>query len=69
MTSRDYTPNFLLKLLAKDLNYAIKESASHLKKLTTANAALELLNNAIAQGQGDKDMAAVVEPLRGNGPL
>lgn len=65
MNSRDFTPNFLLKLLAKDLNYAVKESAPHLKKLTTANAALELLNNAIAAGSGEKDMSAVIEPLRG----
>jgi 3-hydroxyisobutyrate dehydrogenase len=64
MTARDYTPNFLLKLLAKDLNYAVKESKSHLDKLTTASTALELLNNAIAQGLGEKDMSAVVEPLR-----
>ena len=64
MTSRDYTPNFLLKLLAKDLNYAMKESKSHLDKLTTASTAIELLNNAIAQGLGEKDMSAVAEPLR-----
>ena len=64
MTARDYTPNFLLRLLAKDLGYAIAEGERRSLKLTTAASALELFKQAIAAGYGDKDMAAVVEQFR-----
>jgi 3-hydroxyisobutyrate dehydrogenase len=60
----DYTPNFLLPLMAKDLGYAIKESAAAGHPLKTPVTALEIFQNAIAAGLGEKDMAAVVEPLR-----
>ena len=64
MTAKDYSPNFLMRLLAKDLGYAMKEAAERSVKLTTAQTALNLLQNAISQGYGDFDMSAVVEPLR-----
>jgi 3-hydroxyisobutyrate dehydrogenase len=64
MTGPDYTPNFLLRLLAKDLNYARQESERLSLELVTARAALERLEQAIAAGCGEMDMAAVVEPLR-----
>ena len=64
MTAGDYTPNFLLKLMAKDLSYAVQENAIHGQPLATATTALELFQRAIAAGHGDKDMSAVVEPLR-----
>jgi 3-hydroxyisobutyrate dehydrogenase len=64
MTILDYTPNFLLRLMAKDLTYAIKEGQALSLDLKTAASALEVFQQAIAQGHGDKDMAAVVEPLR-----
>jgi len=66
MTARDYTPNFLLRLMAKDLGYAIAEGQQHLLKLTTAASALEVFNQSIAAGQGDKDMSAVMEQFRSN---
>jgi 3-hydroxyisobutyrate dehydrogenase len=62
--ARDYTPNFHLKLMAKDLTYAIKEAQAHKLKLTTAQSSLELIQQAVAKGFGEKDIAAVVEPLR-----
>jgi 3-hydroxyisobutyrate dehydrogenase len=62
--ARDYTPNFHLKLMAKDLTYAMKEAEAHKLKLTTAQASLDLIQQAVAKGYGEKDIAAVVEPLR-----
>jgi 3-hydroxyisobutyrate dehydrogenase len=64
MTARDYTPNFLLRLMAKDLGYAIAEGASRGRPPATAAAALEVFKTAIAAGHGERDMAAVIEPLR-----
>lgn len=60
----DYTPNFLLRLMAKDLGYALKEGAAAGHPLQTPESALEVFQRAIAAGHGDQDMAAVVEPLR-----
>jgi 3-hydroxyisobutyrate dehydrogenase len=64
MTAADYTPNFLLRLMAKDLNYSLKEAEKLSLHLTTATAALETFQKAIAAGFGDKDIAAAVEVLR-----
>jgi 3-hydroxyisobutyrate dehydrogenase len=64
MASRDYTPHFLLKLMGKDLRYAIQEATAHGMKLTTAECALETVNRAVAAGHGEKDLSAAIEPLR-----
>ena len=64
MTTPDYSPNFFLRLMAKDLGYAIEAAASHGVPLPTGSAALDSFRRAIADGYGDRDMAAVVEPLR-----
>jgi 3-hydroxyisobutyrate dehydrogenase len=64
MTTPDYSPNFYLRLMAKDLGYAIGAAAGHDVPLQTGSAALESFQRAIAGGYGDHDMAAVVEPLR-----
>jgi 3-hydroxyisobutyrate dehydrogenase len=64
MTSADYTPNFLLKLMAKDLGYAIQEGRGLSVNLATAAAALEDFQKGIDSGLGESDMAAVVEPMR-----
>jgi 3-hydroxyisobutyrate dehydrogenase len=64
MTAADYTPNFLLRLMAKDLGYAIGEGGTLAVDLRTARAALEEFQTAIATGHGEQDFAAVVEPLR-----
>jgi 3-hydroxyisobutyrate dehydrogenase len=64
MTASDYTPNFFLKLMAKDLSYAIQEGRGLSVELSTATAALGDFQSAIAAGLGDKDMSAVAEPLR-----
>lgn len=64
MSTPDYTPNFFLRLMAKDLGYAMEESGRAGLELKTAAAALERFQSAVASGYGDQDMAAVVEPLR-----
>ena len=64
MTQPDYTPNFLLRLMAKDLTYARQEAINQSLHLATASAALEVFESAIAAGHGEKDIAAVIEPLR-----
>jgi 3-hydroxyisobutyrate dehydrogenase len=63
MTTQDFTPNFLLRLMAKDLNYAIMEGGKLSVELKTAVAALEEFQRGIAAGHGEKDIAAVVKPL------
>ena len=68
MTAADYTPNFLLKLMAKDLDYALMEGRAAGHAPATAAAALGLFRGAIAAGHGDQDMSAVIEPLRKNSP-
>jgi 3-hydroxyisobutyrate dehydrogenase len=68
MTAPDYTPNFLLKLMTKDLGYALIEGKKSSVNLATVEAALTVFQKAIADGQGDKDMAAIVESVRGKGP-
>jgi 3-hydroxyisobutyrate dehydrogenase len=63
MAKPDYTPNFLLRLMAKDLTYARQEAVGQSLHLATACAALEVFQNAIKAGHGEKDIAAVIEPL------
>jgi 3-hydroxyisobutyrate dehydrogenase len=64
MTAPDFTPNFLLRLLAKDLGYAIAEGKKVSVELGTAAAALDSFQKSIAAGDGEKDIAAVVEKFR-----
>ena len=64
MLSRDYTVNFYLKLMSKDLQYAGEAAAESGVELTTAANARMLFEHAAALGYGDKDMSTVIEPLR-----
>jgi 3-hydroxyisobutyrate dehydrogenase len=64
MTTPDFTPNFLLRLMAKDLGYAITEGKKVSVELGTAAAALDSFQKSIAAGDGEKDIAAVVEKFR-----
>ena len=64
MCAPDFTPNFFLRLMAKDLGYASGEAAKAGQQLTIAAMARDVFQRAIAAGHGDKDMSAVVEPLR-----
>ncbi|MGC2402527.1 MAG: NAD(P)-dependent oxidoreductase [Acidobacteriaceae bacterium] len=64
MTARQYEPNFALQLMAKDLRYAVNEADRFTLDLDTGRAALRVFEHAIAAGQGEEDMAAVVEQFR-----
>jgi 3-hydroxyisobutyrate dehydrogenase len=64
MTAKNYDVNFLLRLMTKDIRYAEAEAASCDVELNTAMAARRLFEKAIEQGYGEKDMSAVIEPLR-----
>lgn len=64
MISHNYSVNFLLRLMAKDLLYAEKEAAQCNVDLKTAEVARSLFEAAVAKGFGDKDMASVIEPFR-----
>ena len=67
MTAKDYTPNFMLKLMTKDIGYAIQEGRTRGQTLATAEVALQLFQRAMAQGRGDEDMAVMIEPMRQSG--
>ena len=64
MAAHDYTPNFPLRLMTKDLTYSLKEAGQHGVRLNMVATALENFKNAIAAGYGDKDFSAIVEPAR-----
>ncbi len=64
MTAPAAAPNFLLRLMAKDLGYAIMEGGKLAVELTTAAAALAAFQRAVTAGHGEQDIAAVVAPLR-----
>lgn len=64
ITAEDYSPNFYLHLLAKDMGYAIAEGESRGVPMAMAGTALGILRRSIDRGDGDKDMAAVVEQFR-----
>jgi 3-hydroxyisobutyrate dehydrogenase len=64
MVSQNYSVNFLLSLMTKDLLYAQNEAARNNVDLKTAEVARSLFEAAIAQGLGNEDMSSVIEPLR-----
>jgi 3-hydroxyisobutyrate dehydrogenase len=64
MTTKDYTPNFMMELMAKDLTYAIAEAKKLSLDLTSAQCALDRLTKAIAAGHGKRDFSSVIETLR-----
>jgi 3-hydroxyisobutyrate dehydrogenase len=68
MTARDYTPNFLLRLMAKDLTYALGEGRRHGLSLATVASALEVCAQALARGRGEEDFSVIIEPLREAAP-
>ena len=64
MLERDYTPNFHLSLMAKDLSYSLKEGERCGVTLSTASAALEEFERALEQGREHDDFSAVIEAVR-----
>jgi 3-hydroxyisobutyrate dehydrogenase len=60
----DFTPNFVLRLMAKDLSYAIEEGTRNHVNLQAAAPALAEFQRAIAAGYGESDFSAVLEAIR-----
>lgn len=60
----DFTPNFPLKLMTKDIGYAMREAATNRLNLQTAAPALEVFKHAVAEGLGDQDFSAVVKSVK-----
>jgi len=59
IAANDFTPNFALRWMAKDLSYALRNAATKGISLQTATAALQVFQRAIAEGHGDEDFSAV----------
>jgi 3-hydroxyisobutyrate dehydrogenase len=66
MVARDYTPNFLVPLMVKDLTYGMQTFSAAGIELATARAARDRFAASAEAGFHDKDIAAVIEPLRRN---
>ncbi len=66
MTQRTYEVNFLLRLMAKDLRYAHAAAAERGVNLSMAEPAQAMFAQAQQQGEGERDMSAVVEVVRKN---
>ena len=64
ITARDYSVNFQLALMRKDMSYAIAEGERHHVSLETVRAAFTNLSHAKGTPWDDADFAAVVEAIR-----
>jgi 3-hydroxyisobutyrate dehydrogenase len=64
MVAHQYEPNFVLRLMAKDLRYAVAEAETQTLDLDMGRAALRVFEHAISAGHGEEDMSAVVEQFR-----
>jgi 3-hydroxyisobutyrate dehydrogenase len=56
--------NFELRLMAKDLGYAVDDASRNGLPLETASAALGVFKRAIERGHGNQDMSAVITATR-----
>jgi 3-hydroxyisobutyrate dehydrogenase-like beta-hydroxyacid dehydrogenase len=59
IAANDFTLNFALRWMTKDLAYALGEASTRKISLQTAAAALSVFQHAIAEGHGDEDFSAV----------
>jgi 3-hydroxyisobutyrate dehydrogenase len=62
--ANDFTPNFVLRLMAKDLTYAREEGERHGVAMNSATPAIADFEKAIAAGYGEKDFSAVIPALQ-----
>jgi 3-hydroxyisobutyrate dehydrogenase len=61
VATNDYTPNFPLRWMAKDLSYAVGEASGQKIPLQTASAALSVFEQAVDRGHGEEDFSAVAK--------
>jgi len=64
MVEATYGVNFFLSLMKKDMNYAQADAKTLGIELRTAASAESRFEEAVKAGFAEKDMSAVVEPLR-----
>jgi 3-hydroxyisobutyrate dehydrogenase len=64
VASNDPTVNFSLRLMAKDLQYALEVAERNGISLQTAAPALEMFQRAIANGFAEKDFSAIINSLQ-----
>ncbi len=64
MVQKTYDVNFLLSLMEKDMQYAQADAKTLGVELKAAAVVESRLEDAVRAGLADKDMSAVVEPLR-----
>ncbi|HTZ84082.1 MAG TPA: NAD(P)-dependent oxidoreductase [Candidatus Acidoferrales bacterium] len=57
--ANEFTPNFALRWMAKDLSYALQEASTRKVPLQTVSAAVGVFQRAIDEGHGDEDFSAV----------
>jgi len=61
----DFVPAFSLRLMAKDLTYAVEEASRSGIDLQTAATALSRFQDAVRKGFGEEDFAAVTKSVPG----
>ena len=61
VSTNEYTPNFALRWMAKDLSYAVNEASARKISLQTAAAASSIFQRAVTEGHGDEDFSAVTK--------
>jgi 3-hydroxyisobutyrate dehydrogenase len=64
VSSGDFTPHFFLRLMTKDVDYAVGEAASRGVRVPTAEAALSVFRQAQADGYSEQDFTAVIQALK-----
>jgi 3-hydroxyisobutyrate dehydrogenase len=64
MVQRDYSPNFFVRLMAKDLEYARAAFGRAGIELASAGVARERFLEGMRAGLGEQDIASIVELLR-----
>jgi len=64
VAANDPTVNFSLRLMAKDLQYALEVAGRNGISLQTAAPALEMFQRAIANGFAEKDFSAIITSLQ-----
>lgn len=64
IASEDYTPNFQVRLMAKDLTYATEAAKRLSLELFTGATAKTMFSAAVDAGYGDEDIAAIYKYVR-----
>jgi 3-hydroxyisobutyrate dehydrogenase len=65
MMKGDYAPNFIVRLMAKDLTYAVAEAGKMGLDLKTGRTALAEFAATAEAGFGDDDIAAIYKYIKG----